>query len=504
VPRLPQLRHHLGLQLIRRFVFTSDPSVDAATIKAGRTWELQRDLPHVGALAEFRACAEATAEVATRRLRSGEIDNSEAIVVPKFGGGERLFTSAAPLDEVVLRGMAADATVALKERMPHESVAYRVARSGAGWRVRDRNASIRERQKRAYALVADRDFRGLGLTDVRNYYPSIRRDLCVEALISVGSSAAAAEDLVDRLWGVASTAGTPGLPIGPEVSGLLGVAALAPLDIAIREMVPHLRTTDDVWSFHSSRSVDWPDYIDSVIGMFAARDLEHNAEKTRYVTGKRHAIQTMLTEVTSDDVMLVESEFEWIDLEDVYAALESDLAGLKARLREEGDAGSLHIRDELTIESGWWAVSVRGVGDYLEKLTAANREFLEPVLESHLSEEASDPSADAQACHVLRAACAKGWEKEHGSIFERVARDGRRSALVRSWAIAAWGRSKGWAADLAVDLGVDGESYVERRSAALSLMRHQNEGQRLRAAAHIASRHPALSPATHYVCAGPS
>jgi hypothetical protein len=205
----------------------------AATVRAGGHWAGERDLPDPVAWADLAYAPSVTVSVIRGRmgdqLRPGR---AHTLPMPKAVGGElRTMTVADPFDEIMFRALVGRAAGAIDEAVGAAVSSYRLVSAGAGWTVRNytyaRDMRIDELMRRAQAP----DFRGLGILDVRNYYPSIQPAQLGGILSDAKVSAEVVHCLMEFLtawhvWGI------QGVPIGPE--GPLWSDALADDGLMVR------------------------------------------------------------------------------------------------------------------------------------------------------------------------------------------------------------------------------------------------------------------------------
>lgn len=97
----------------------------------------------------------------------------------------------------------------------------------------------------------------IGLADVRECYGSIGPEVCAVALRRLGAPRSAVDRLA-RLLRDLDAAGLPGLPVGPEPSGVLANAVLATADRSlVRAGFAHLRWVDDFVVFAPGAGAAW-------------------------------------------------------------------------------------------------------------------------------------------------------------------------------------------------------------------------------------------------------
>lgn len=178
-------------------------------------------------------------------IGSARAPRARLVPVPKSGG----FRWIAELDPRVAsayeRSVAALAPAieaALAPGVAANRVAYADAVRGVlrleAWR------SARRRFRSALARGAARAG-SIALADVRECYGSIGSEVCAVALRRLGAPRSAVERLA-RLLRELDAAGLPGLPVGPEPSGVLANAVLATADRSLaRAGFAHLRWVDD-------------------------------------------------------------------------------------------------------------------------------------------------------------------------------------------------------------------------------------------------------------------
>jgi hypothetical protein len=168
-------------------------------------------------------------------------------------GGLRSMTWLDPYDEAHLRVLVGRCSASIESaRDPGSVFNCQLEQGGPGWTTKYFGAANQERKTAGKRHLDDGDVEGLGVFDVRSYYPSITMEPMRAVMFAVGAPEGAIGVLTRFLDRLPSVGGVSGIPIGPESSGLLGNVFLTPLDDALRAHGPFVRWTDDIWVFPCS------------------------------------------------------------------------------------------------------------------------------------------------------------------------------------------------------------------------------------------------------------
>jgi hypothetical protein len=198
---------------------------------------------------------------------------------PKPGGGTRRLARLDAADEARFARAVARAVPFVRRTLGEGSHANRLL----AWHPREGLilepwVPARRRLVRRAKRFA-RDARWVAITDVRDCYPSITPAAVKARLQTLGTPAAAADEIETWLRAFAGE-GVDGLPIGPVASAVLADAVLSTGDEAIHlPGVEHLRWVDDVVIFAPDRRTGLR-ALDALRGSLSAVGLELHEGKT--------------------------------------------------------------------------------------------------------------------------------------------------------------------------------------------------------------------------------
>jgi|GEM_PF-1018708 len=238
-----------------------------ASLRAGRPWSMNRDIPDLVAWQDFVHAGELAVPALESRLAAFPAHAATHFfplpkeVSPKL----RAMVCADPLDEAIYRAVVGDFATLVDFQLGSEVQSYRLRGFGSTWSLRSHKYGDAERRGKAREFVATPEFAGIAKTDVSQYYGSIQLPVLGEVLrTDLGCPASSVGHLLDLLQEWQETWGVRGVPVGPEASGILGNAMLVPLDRALTQAgLTFVRFTDDVQVF-LGRNDDW-DQIQPVI-----------------------------------------------------------------------------------------------------------------------------------------------------------------------------------------------------------------------------------------------
>ena len=452
----------------------------AANLRAGVTWVSGRDLPDVGAWADFNAAPELVHQRLVSRLKEGRCPSVVATFpLPKPGKNEvRKMAWLNPYDDLYLRIVVGRSALAIESALGPDVFSYRLEDEPPGWSVQDVRRAFHLRRERGEALLADWRCNAMAVSDIRHYYPSLAPEALTRAL-DLAAAPTGAVRLIDTFLRELKAMGAPrGLPIGPEASGLLGNIVLLAVDEAVADRaLGHVRYMDDSWLFLQSES-EWSEVYDVYIASASALGLEVNASKVavhqKGSVGAENAIQHghiaylvsgharyRTPEMAADEIrsQLEQSEPDW-------AVVGFHLGSLR-HTRSAAGLSVLQKHPQILQEMP------RNAGRYLATL-ATDKQARRKIDHDWLIEQATGPQTSrslAGQLQVCRVASQLRVSKEHGTRLEELATD---SGLIQhtplqAWAARAWGSSKAHSPGRAVDYACHYGDFSVRRAFALTI-----------------------------------
>lgn len=222
------------------------------------------------------------------RPSSPAIDHWRPYPFPKILGGTRDLADLHVADRIAARAIVARTGGPIDAALTDRMLANRLERTGAAWRVHDYRKAFGQYRRRRLASLGENGWRWTLLTDIKQFYPSIDRELLASDLRRCGCDADPVSLLLEMLAVWQERDHLRGLPIGDESFGVLSTPVLAPLNNLLHAHADdHYIYGDDTTVFHrnagSGRAV-WA----AVAELLAGRGLELNWDKTfEYVSPEK-------------------------------------------------------------------------------------------------------------------------------------------------------------------------------------------------------------------------
>jgi hypothetical protein len=237
--------------------------------------------------------------------------------------------------------------------------------------------------------------------DVKEYYPSIDVDHLAVTLVSeFGCPDGSVRRIVDLLGDWQVNWGVRGVPVGPEASGLLGNAMLAPLDRALKEEgIGFSRFTDDV-TLYLSPNQKWEAVRDMVVDVLGSMGLELNDKKTVHVTdpleARLHAgddaILDRLASLLKEDPRAGSDRVRWLfDIE--VERPRPSWRRIRFALRTFTNRADPHGLDAIYNDGRLWSVAPGHCGDYLTRMIERGHCDVEWLIEQATTKPTSGTAA---------------------------------------------------------------------------------------------------------------
>ena len=454
----------------------------------------ERDLPDLDSWADFGAAPELVHQRLVFRLANGRCPSvTNTLPLPKPGKPElRKMAWLNPYDELYYRIIVGRVASTVDAALGQDVYSYRLRDTSPAWVIEDARQAFQRRLERGKRLLSDQRCNAMAVSDIRNYYPSIKPQI-LETVLDQTDAPHGAVRLINRflresygavrlinrfLRELASLGAPSGLPVGPEASGILGNIALLGLDDSIAaHVLGHVRYMDDSWLYLQSES-EWPDVYATYAAFVSTLGLEVNHSKVEIhsrvgddaelamqhghiaylVSGfSRYRTPSMATrEIRS---LLAHDEPDWTLVKFFLGTL---------RFQE-----STNGLDILYDHPNMLHEIPLSVGKYLVALTA-NRESRRKIDRDWLVEQATgtcSPRSLAGQLQVCRAASHIQTGKRHGRLLEELATDTRlrRHVPLQAWAARAWGSSKAHKTGRAVEYACHQGDFSVRRAFTLTL-----------------------------------
>lgn len=471
-------------------------------VAASESWEKRRDLPDIVDLEDYRKFSSVSSRLIQRELALGFEPDVEAFPYPKWPTGVRTFVVGNGIAELTLRYLVSAVIPHIDRALSTKVVNYRLAVPPPAWHCHP--PDISGRRENAVRRIQSDDFEGMGIFDVRSFYPSIDVEVLGELLVAIDADEAVVRRLCDALVAFVDSVGLGGIPIGPEASGPLGNAYLLPIDAELQSMgVDFYRLTDDVWTFATLTS-PWSAILSRVDVVIEALGLELAKEKTDFFPQPVDAIRYVTDAlISATDGWLEFGRDVGVEVLRIFVdTLEDDPAPTPRRFRfamnRSRALSDMYAVEVLTRRTDLLETDPRSAGDYLRTAARKKRRYVEPLLP--YVEKAPAPRTEAVHLHLLRALSVRPWGRPEADLFEKIFRDVARPVLSRAWALLAHLRARPRipAAD-AVDIAVDSDQPLTIRRAAVLGLNRLSEVDRRKCCRHIAGRCKELVPAARLV-----
>lgn len=476
-----------------------------ANALAGAGWARTRDLPDPVGWQDITFNQDVTVGVIRGRLADGIAPAAvHCMPLPKPGGdGLRQVTVCDPFDDVVFRSLvgrlAADIDLGLSDSV----LSYRLIEFGPGWRTRNHRYGDEDRRAELGARLSSPDFGGLGLLDVRQYYPSITLGPLAAGLSDLGCSDADVAAVVAYLRYWQEVWGVQGVPIGPEASGLLGNVFLVPADAQLHNLgVPFSRYTDD-FRLWLPGPTWWPGVRDAMLETFASLGLDANPTKTRHYE-TAHGARLQLLNNDLDTLRLILKVDGAVGLRMTRDLFDQECAKTKPDRRRL--AFLLGVLRNRTDPHGLVAaldnpqllqVDPRSWGRYFVRMHGHGLLDVEWALDIAISD--LSPQTAAVSYRVLDAVRRRRVSRDLGRRLRDFAREPGRFVPVRSMAAEAWANSDDWKPGAAAEAAMAASDAQHRRALVLTL-RHVEAGPtRDRALRRLRVVAPEVRPAVHWI-----
>ena len=490
-----------------------DRSEVEAHARVGAPWTMSRDIPDVAGWQDLIAAPKETYECLERRITDGRCPMLPSVVsVPKLGSDElRKFTCLDPFDELwsrILLGKMVDPIEASLQGSA-EVLSYRIVGDVPAWSVCSLKKVWPAFRNRSIKLLNQANCRAMGTFDIRWYYPSIAPDKIALMLARIGVRQDVVCSLERFLSDLIELGGLPGLPIGPEFSGLIGNVMLTGVDQALAPLVlAHVRVSDDSRVFVSDESA-WEEIVGAYMEEASRLGLSLNEPKSSlYMKASGDALREIKNERID---YLRECGQGTLDPEiaadEIEAQVKSDSPdwtvinfGIGALIRNQSTTGLPIIYDNPSILQK----TPTQTGRYLLSL-AANGKCKKFIDRDWLIQYATEPFKDrssvgkeiAGKIHACRVAERLNINKNYGKLLEELAmaNDCNRDIPLKAWAAKAWGSSSAYRPETAVDHADSVGDFSLRRAFVLTIKPSDSTGQnRQKWIRHLNIREPDLKP----------
>ena len=413
----------------------------------------------------------------------------ETFRYPNGRSKTRDFAVATFADHLRLRLIGEALVVPLSALLGDRAFAPRIVPGKTPWLLEPKGAAYERWLEDAREACAAH--RTVIRTDVRKYYPSIKPNVLFES-IAPWVPDRVVTDLQKMLAPWWAIDGLFGLPIGPEISGVLGDVLLARLDNALKEGgVRSNRFMDDI---HLFGRVELPQgglsIVDSVL---QGLGLQRAEEKTLFFDDSREAMRSLRSQEMSalgSMLRLRGAEQRRAAREEMHEFCESNLWNPEVSastyrwiLKTLGNKKDQYAVEMIVRSSDLAEIDPRVTAEYLGRVNAFVRPDVIEMIGMLLGEEGE--RVESVQLHLLRAlvACNAASPDLGVRAYTNMVQKQETQPSLRAWAISASSHAAMMDSEELVYLALDeDEPLVVCRAAVASMMR--TELSFLRAAAN--------------------
>jgi hypothetical protein len=455
-------------------VFFSNKEMEHNAVRLCRHAE-ERDVPDVIGYADIAAYSGAYGSAAAMSLQSGSYTASPARGFPWPNGPKKLRTMAIldPRDELVLRAIGGVAARLLAPDIDSKAVfSGRTRGKGGQWYLAPMGQGWNDLNRRGRSLMRASKPDAVLRSDVKNYYGSCQPHVVAHRLLRGGMDPFLVEEVRTclELW---TQSGVPGLPIGPEFSGVVGTGLLTDVDRMLHDhpaVLGHLRFTDDLFMPVASRTSSG-DVNGELRSVLAECELAINWSKTELLTpdeawekfgrGVFAYIGTALSVATEDALYgLLDSveSFKGDPDEDLNLVNYALSAMTRHRFHE---AVPVILGSEILQE-----LTPKRCADFLLKMAPIGPQLIETEMLSLL--DVRSDRKEARDLHMIRAMEMEQLGKAEGKVLLRAALDSERPAVTKSFALVAAAKTPAVSDDELTDLALGADEDLACRAAVLA------------------------------------
>ncbi|MDP9224106.1 MAG: RNA-directed DNA polymerase [Actinomycetota bacterium] len=431
-------------------------------------WDAQFQVPDVVGFADFVQFGELLCADLSDRCRSYVPDRLE--IFPYPNGRKLRAMAVARCPDLVMSRAAGGRIIRRTDALLSDRVlAARLDPHGPSpWSFKDPWKAWARFRDMPNEVARDSPLAEAWVTDVASYFGSIDYHLLATQMHERRCDLDAVSLVMNFLTEWAKGGELHGLPVGPELSSVLGNAFLEPLDAAlVAEGVAHFRYMDDV-------VVIGEDLQEEQITATVDRTLEtlglvRNVDKTHsYRAGMAaEALQDMLLAYVDPRGEVASRRMEPGELRDLLGNEVEEAIPNPKRVRfalrglRDGTAIPHLVEHQRLLNS-----SPRETGAYMGTHGMRNQEARDALMEA-----VANPGDDnaAMRLHSLRACQGASWGRSEGEVFMSIATSRNERSPVRAHAWHAARRSPSWRADVAMEAADQERHPVVRRSIVLTL-----------------------------------
>jgi hypothetical protein len=333
-------------------------------------------------------------------------------------------------------------------------------------------------------------------TDIHRFFPSINLEVMDRLLTKWGCDPSAVVYILEVLRYWHTWQQLQGLPIGPEVSKVLGVAMLIPFDERVAACrLAYLRWMDDILLFGSD-SPALHRNLEPLDEELARLRLRRSYDKTKFLDDRESAIEAIHKgSLTSTSVLLRVDASE--GRKRLHRMFDQEVRG------EPDPNPSIfrwilrtltHTADPYAV--AWLADDPERMTtdpvvamEYLNTIGLTSSGALEPLL--HRLESRPDERTESVFLRLLVVMDARLWGRAEGQVVENLALDQGVHPPTRGWAWEVVARCGGWRPQDSMDACLEEDDPLVQR-AQLATIRHGSPRTRRAFLRHVRTVAPHL------------
>ena len=413
------------------------------TVAVVRWNRKQFEVPDLIHFADYEASSAAVAEdLQTYPAAAEEPGLLLPFPYPKSSSSLRWLSVAGPEEPIVLRAAAGHVVRSTDRLLSPRVYSNRLDRRYRCWRFRNQKKAWWKFINRGVRLLDGRRHSAMYRTDVKGYYPSVDverlRSLLEECECLVPAAVLILK--IFREWQLRD--GLQGLPIGPEVSAVIGNFLLRPVDRSLEaNRHEYLRWSDDILTFGRTIGSCQGSMVvldDVLLNLRLARSVEKTLPFDNVSDARGNLLDHWLTSLT-----------DLLDLDEdggsaaVRSAYDSEIRGhpevkrsrfrwvLRKLQKKHDPYGCLSLARDPSLMN----VDPQLSGKYLAVAGLKDTRVVDAIMD-RLSQPAED-RFDGLDLHLLNAMRRRRFGRAEAKKFRSIATD-----LSRRWPVRAYG----WAA----------------------------------------------------------
>jgi len=409
-------------------------------------------VPDVIGFADYVRASKSVADSLSANRIAGEAQRLLLFPYPKADNRLRWLHVASPEDLILLRAAAGRVVKSTDALLSGRVYSSRLDPFCRCWSFDKPRRAYSNFRKHALSLLDGRRHSAMYRTDIAGYYPSVDIGRLSSLLKNFGCWGHASRFILKnfREWQLRDD--LQGIPIGPEVSAVIGNFFLIPLDRALETNgYQHLRWSDDILLFGTQIS-NCQDMIAVVDEVLADVGLTRSVSKTLpfdNVFDARKNIEDYL--LTSLAAVLKEDEHgsgtnavrQAFD-EQVVNSREVDPRRFRWIITTLLNKSDPYGCRSLARAPSLMNVDPKLTGEYLGKVALSGKRIKDNVVVDSVMRrflEAAEDLYDALDLHLLKAMSRRGFGDAESKEFRRIATTRARRWPIRVYAWAAYIKS---------------------------------------------------------------